>query len=163
MNTIGWSSFQSVSNKPLKFVYFGSVGYSNWQPFDKRTNSEPCVNQVVKLRTNVGYQFWQPMHKHQQPSGWQRLNYQNSVSDHSKTIMGNLVDLMVADDLVPVRHQVISNHQFDKGWITKPCACPLHMDLIAADDLVPVRLQVISNHQFDKGWITQPFACSLHI
>ena len=24
----------------------------------KRTNSEPCVNQVVKIRTNIGYQFW---------------------------------------------------------------------------------------------------------
>ena len=28
--TIGWSHFQSASNKPLKFVYFGRVGYFNW-------------------------------------------------------------------------------------------------------------------------------------
>ena len=58
MITIGWSHFQSASNKPLKFVYFGRVGYFNWYPCDKRTNCESCVNQVVKIRTNVGYQFW---------------------------------------------------------------------------------------------------------
>ena len=28
--TIGWSHFQSASNKPLKFVYFGRVSYFNW-------------------------------------------------------------------------------------------------------------------------------------
>ena len=31
--TIEWSHFQSASNKPLKFVYFGRVGYFNWLPF----------------------------------------------------------------------------------------------------------------------------------
>ena len=59
--TIWWSHLQSASNKPLIFVYFGRVGNFNWQPFDKRTNSKPCVNQVVKLRANVVYQFWSPM------------------------------------------------------------------------------------------------------
>ena len=28
--TIGWSHLQSASNKPLKFLYFGRVGYFNW-------------------------------------------------------------------------------------------------------------------------------------
>ena len=55
---IGWSHLQSASNKQFKFVYFGRVCYFNWQPLNKSTNSEPCVNQVLNLRTYVDYQFW---------------------------------------------------------------------------------------------------------
>ena len=55
--TIGWSHFQSSSNKPLKLCLICRSELLLLVAFDKRTNSEPCVNQVVKLRPNVGYQF----------------------------------------------------------------------------------------------------------
>ena len=35
-----------------------SVKEATHMGFYYRTNSELCVNQVVKLRTNIGYQFW---------------------------------------------------------------------------------------------------------
>ena len=56
--TIRWSRLQSSSNKPLKLVYFGRVGYFNWWPFDKRTNMSPvlikCWNWELILSTNFG-------------------------------------------------------------------------------------------------------------
>ena len=37
------------------FVYFGGVGDFYWYLFDKRTGNQLCLNQVLKLGTNVGY------------------------------------------------------------------------------------------------------------
>ena len=76
MITIGWSHLQSASNKPLKFVYFGRVGYFNWylarEPTERpvftkwwkselmlATNFGSLYPKVINFGSqNFGYQIW---------------------------------------------------------------------------------------------------------